>query len=70
MGQIRVELMTPALSERCSNQLSYSPSLCSFDIGHITLSHAPQFSLTNSLNTKALVIEKEGRITKWNLVHA
>ena len=25
MGQIRVELMTPALSERCSNQLSYCP---------------------------------------------
>ena len=25
MGQIRVELMTPALSERCSNQLSYGP---------------------------------------------
>ena len=26
MGQIRLELMTPALSERCSNQLSYCPS--------------------------------------------
>ena len=25
MGPIRVELMTPALSERCSNQLSYCP---------------------------------------------
>ena len=25
MGQIRLELMTPALSERCSNQLSYCP---------------------------------------------
>ena len=25
MGQIRVELMTPALSERCSNQLCYCP---------------------------------------------
>ncbi len=25
MGPIRVELMTPALSERCSNQLSYGP---------------------------------------------
>ena len=27
MGQTRVELVTPALSERCSNQLSYCP-LC------------------------------------------
>ena len=27
MGQIRLELMTPALSERCSNQLSYCPRL-------------------------------------------
>ena len=26
MGLIRVELMTPSLSEKCSNQLSYSPS--------------------------------------------
>ena len=25
MGQTRVELVTPALSERCSNQLSYCP---------------------------------------------
>ena len=25
MGQNRVELLTPALSERCSNQLSYCP---------------------------------------------
>ena len=25
VGQIRLELMTPALSERCSNQLSYCP---------------------------------------------
>ena len=25
LGQIRVELMTPALSEQCSNQLSYCP---------------------------------------------
>ena len=25
MGQKRVELLTPALSERCSNQLSYCP---------------------------------------------
>ena len=25
MGLIRVELMTPSLSEKCSNQLSYSP---------------------------------------------
>ena len=30
MGQTRVELVTPALSERCSNQLSYCPEL-SFD---------------------------------------
>ena len=29
MGQIRVELMTPALSERCSNQLSYCPIFAS-----------------------------------------
>ena len=28
MGQNRVELLTPALSERCSNQLSYCPGLC------------------------------------------
>ena len=28
MGQKRVELLTPALSERCSNQLSYCPKLC------------------------------------------
>ena len=27
MGQTRVELVTPALSERCSNQLSYCPEL-------------------------------------------
>ena len=27
MGQNRVELLTPALSERCSNQLSYCPIL-------------------------------------------
>ena len=27
MGQKRVELLTPALSERCSNQLSYCPRL-------------------------------------------
>ena len=27
MGQNRVELLTPALSERCSNQLSYCPRL-------------------------------------------
>ena len=27
MGQTRVELVTPALSERCSNQLSYCPKL-------------------------------------------
>ena len=27
MGQIRLELMTPALSERCSNQLSYCPKI-------------------------------------------
>ena len=27
MGQNRVELLTPALSERCSNQLSYCPVL-------------------------------------------
>ena len=27
MGQIRLELMTPALSERCSNQLSYCPKV-------------------------------------------
>ena len=27
MGLIRVELMTPSLSEKCSNQLSYSPWL-------------------------------------------
>ena len=26
MGQNRVELLTPALSERCSNQLSYCPN--------------------------------------------
>ncbi len=25
MGLIRVELMTPSLSEKCSNQLSYRP---------------------------------------------
>ena len=25
LGQIRLELMTPALSEQCSNQLSYWP---------------------------------------------
>ncbi len=25
LGQTRVELVTPALSERCSNQLSYCP---------------------------------------------
>ena len=25
MGLIRVELMTPSLSEKCSNRLSYSP---------------------------------------------
>ena len=27
MGLIRVELMTPSLSEKCSNRLSYSPKL-------------------------------------------
>ena len=27
MGQNRVELLTPALSERCSNQLSYCPPM-------------------------------------------
>ena len=25
MGLIRIELMTPSLSEKCSNRLSYSP---------------------------------------------
>ena len=28
LGQNRVELLTPALSERCSNQLSYCPFAC------------------------------------------
>ena len=28
LGQTRVELVTPALSERCSNQLSYCPFCC------------------------------------------
>ena len=27
MGLIRVELMTPSLSEKCSNRLSYSPKI-------------------------------------------
>ena len=27
MGLIRVELMTPSLSEKCSNRLSYSPNI-------------------------------------------
>ena len=32
MGQTRVELVTPALSERCSNQLSYCPIMLGFKI--------------------------------------
>ena len=60
MGQTRVELVTPALSERCSNQLSYCPEL-SFDRKkkERKIQNCPRPVRTHALVFFPLLLEKE-----------
>ena len=60
MGQTRVELVTPALSERCSNQLSYCPEL-SFDRKkkERKIQESPRPVRTHALVFFPLLLEKE-----------